>query len=846
MPPAAVVCSEPRILGSMTEQQDVVERICQLAACAGVFSKADSQEAMSLTEQLKQFLSVHAAEFVSEAAGQPCLLQYSLDCTRVVVQHTTAIHSKALSVKRAGKQSLGWLVQQVYLTRIVADGSFVHHIIIRDPVSLQYGKSKASLLGCALQCPGLDILSRCSGQINILHQVHDQGITGSFVTGLSGHWHRQERSHASPTTSSSSADAGALFAAASPEDFHWHTHVPCCAHIAHNALRWAHQSTHGDKNLMEAIYIGVTAMRQCYALASQQLGQWLLTTLLPTSVEHLPDPDFLETLWSTLGVDEDVKHELSHVLRLKWDGSHLQIDEAVMQGAEWLQQVSTALLGLWKFRGFTASRWATVGMSCRGVLAACLSGYFLFAQHLQQVGVLNEYHSHGLDRLEPRVLKSVAAMGLSAKISETFLVALLKDSRVAPQVQHLQTLLLEEFQSAIVLPDGLWEELASTYGGSGSSLRHEVLASLHIQWAFLDEQVLQLASGLPWSLCGANGREVFMDLLQATSPPQEAVAASMVSLAEAGYPPSVLRQALDLLAQCSWTSASTERQHASVATVARMHPELGANLLACRAYLHSCRQLLPSSSAEQKRLARVHSQLASQSNKEVNRITGRHVLVSDALAKAKAKNAMRGQHQSKYSAQKVVQAHGKQLSSLSHVQKTAFEKRAALKRSEASTQQQQRVHQLQQQADLLKRKIAETQVREASGSMKMSSARLSDAGLRDLQHFVEDAQWAPKEVTRLRAHAMQCPKPVEEEEVHNALKGDSRLRPVPLEQRSPVYMDIAKMRSYFMGAVFFLTEAEPCWHRLLFATLTPARLYLQGSTSSLYMRPLTPTQRLWI
>ena len=91
--------------------------------------------------------------------------------------------------------------------------------------------------------------------------------------------------------------------------------------------------------------------------------------------------------------------------------------------------------------------------------------------------------------------------------------------------------------------------------------------------------MLAVATSLPWSLCAGDIAQNLQDLLSQQECPSEPVSEKLYLLGQAGYNRHRLTEAVRLLGECSWTSAFTEKQHASTSRVRRHHPELGDNLM---------------------------------------------------------------------------------------------------------------------------------------------------------------------------------------------------------------------------------------------------------------------------
>ena len=341
-------------------------RLQAFSSCSHAHSTVEASQVLSLVEALKDVLKEKAVELLQAFPALPVLFQFSLDCTPVVTRKVVSQSHGALKVKRSAKRSQEYLVQQLFLTTPNVSGGFVNALLFRDPHVLEFGKTMAALAACALECPGMSLKNTKSKRICIRHQVHDRGITRVLVGAVSGHW----------ATNGKARTAGSETADDSGHSLReWHTHVGCCAHDGHNALKWSHQALFADTTLLENVYVGIQAIRSTYSFALDVLSSWISDRLLPRHVGLLPSEDDLFALWTCLGVDREVAQSLAR-FRLLWQEGRLMIHEDTLKEDSWLEAVSTSLLSVWRFRTFTNSRWCTVGASCRDLVAGLLTGYW--------------------------------------------------------------------------------------------------------------------------------------------------------------------------------------------------------------------------------------------------------------------------------------------------------------------------------------------------------------------------------------------------------------------------------------------------------------------------------------
>ena len=193
-----------------------------------------------------------------------------------------------------------------------------------------------------------------------------------------------------------------------------------------------------------------------------------------------------EDFWKSLGVDSEVV-ELVVKMGLWWDeeSGHLVVLDKCRGQENIYQRIQDALLGLWEFRTFSDSRWVTVGVSCRGVVAGLQSGLEAYVKFLRQTKKAKDEFLHGFGRVQEEHKQFLVVAGLSSYVAETVLALLMEDNRVAKRVEELEEAMwgavgwLDEVSSA------MWGSLGRLCNMSGRELKSCCVAAGHIQGAFI-------------------------------------------------------------------------------------------------------------------------------------------------------------------------------------------------------------------------------------------------------------------------------------------------------------------------------------------------------------------------
>ena len=572
-------------LGSVPKM-DMVAEVTRFAELSQSLDRGAARWLLGMVEACKAFLKARFLEFLGDHPGCPLVLQYSGDCTPT---HVREYGASALSFKKrrlSGTKAVEFYVQQMFATIGLEDGSRRHTVMFADPLALQYGKSMAALMPLALACPGFK-MPLTDRRIIILHQVHDRAMSNSFRNALSGAWVSVQTTP--PAQSSSSAPAPeAEGTTPSSSPLLWHTSVGCACHDGHNSLRWAAQMVDDSSEIVKNVFVALACFRKGFMAATACLGEWLCEVVEATPTQSMPSLEALKPLYTSLGATGDTLNMLLRC-RVHWDfsGERLVVDAAFLAEADSLQGLSSVLLEVWRFPAFSTSRWVTLGCSARVFSLAYVTGFtFLFAK-MRAAGVLSDFEVSGVDKMQGAELRWCLLVGLAATIPDVFLKLMLSDSRLSLHRQRVALEVQDAFDYLEELPADTWRLLAMPYGMPAATLRDSAIRSGWIALAYLEWRVFSVLCDLPWSLLEDSPSDALRLLQQMDAPPGEAVADSVWKLLHMGHSVNDLQHALQLLHCVSWTSAFTEKQHASTAVVKKFHSELSYDIMAGRAYMHT-------------------------------------------------------------------------------------------------------------------------------------------------------------------------------------------------------------------------------------------------------------------
>ena len=345
-----------------------------------------------------------------------------------------------------------------------------------------------------------------------------------------------------------------------------------------------------EKELLQNIHVGLTCYRKGFMHCVTSIANWLAEVVEAHAVGHPPDLVAMEAVYSILGLKDD-QLELLMEAQLVWDPQlqRLLVDADFLHRADSIEMLSGLLLELWRFPAFSSSRWVTMGCSARKFAVATMTGFPHLFQVIRDQGRLSDYEVAGVSKLNDPELQWCVTVGLISKVPDAFLCGVLEDSRLARNRHAIALSMQVELESLEALPHSAWCVLARHFRTTAQLLRHHVLQGVHIAIAYLEWKVFAVLAGHPWSLVAETPAAACDALLQMDVPPEEDTAHKAWALMQLGHPRADMERAFALLQNVSWTSAFTEKQHASTAVVKKYHSELSYEVTSARAFMHTFR-----------------------------------------------------------------------------------------------------------------------------------------------------------------------------------------------------------------------------------------------------------------
>ena len=387
--------------------------ISRLGLASGFLEKNEERDLAVACEALKEVLSRRVRCIVRDNLGLPMLSSKSCDGTPLSVAcsfRTSLPSGKTITTK--GRKGCEFLVCNQFVRCKLPTGEWSTSVLLAEPIPLS-SKGVQSLLAAARQ-NWVTLRSIGHRGFAIEHYVWDRAGL-SALERQTRLWHEMQPVPEPPKGVKKSVMALSELVVV----------TPCALHDAQNGFRWGLLSSCKDTQLMRDLYISVESLRNSMDLLSSRLAGWLTSVLCLVEPRDVQWQDDRRALLEALAVDPEIA-ELLLELQLDWDGRRLnysreaeaaqctavraivlwgrgltmQMREGLLwERGKWyrfahaflqvgdgdpVQVVMGCLLGSWRFRKFTESRWLTIGTSCRTLIMGVLYGLDGLVQCIQQ------------------------------------------------------------------------------------------------------------------------------------------------------------------------------------------------------------------------------------------------------------------------------------------------------------------------------------------------------------------------------------------------------------------------------------------------------------------------------
>ena len=164
------------------------------------------------------------------------------------------------------------------------------------------------------------------------------------------------------------------------------------------------------------------------------------------------------------------------------------------------------MLQVCKLQLFTLSRWATVGASCRSLIASALVGMLPLAQHCRRRKVFSDYYLGGIQHWSTQVQSLCIRAAVAGHPPNAALLIVLEDDRLCMNFPEVKVAMCEEICYVEGLSEGFWMILNSLTSHTGGSLgiRSDCVTACYVSLAFAEYRIHQVLDEPLWTFVRAD------------------------------------------------------------------------------------------------------------------------------------------------------------------------------------------------------------------------------------------------------------------------------------------------------------------------------------------------------
>lgn len=741
-----------------------------------------------------------------KAADRPLLLSYSGDGTPVQTKVNFSFGSGESMVRRSGYSTKEYYVHNCFAMFKDEARQPQVRVLLRDPVPMTDGKTAS-----AAAAIGMDFLPdpRDHGHVGpvVRHVAFDRAQFGTLQK-LFRRWFTKKALRPPPAVSSRAPGPLLLL-------MDWAVATPCSLHDVHKSFFWSLQHSFTNCDLVKNVFISIESCRNSYSQITQVAPSWLAKVLVVEPEEALESPDDLRDLWLACGVDAELIDELVD-LRLLFRRGHISVSQSASHDTVF-ERVMSCLFSLWRFRRFNESRWASVGAACRANLAARLVGLSALVESILNDPRQSSYHLSGFTKAGPEELEFVVTAGLSSYPTDAALMALVTDARVPKRLDFLTAAVADEMYMLLEIRGPVWGLLAKACGLSGGRLRSLVVGAAHCSIAGMEWRIFTEARKEPWCLVTGD-IDANLERLRAGPEPDEPTCAKIWHLLHMGWNREVLKEAVGLLGEISWGTKVAEEQHASAAVVSKYHPEMAEEAVCVRAFVHTCRNLLPCLSDGERHVRRMQERLGRLQRKRPQNIGGRQVFISD-LMRLISMNIASGRPVPPRARIIANSAHLWARTSLTD--QVRYDIRAHVRKSASQLALEDAIADLQERRNIEQVRVAQDSLADKP-RLLLSAVKFDESTFAEYERVYKSSAFtSPAAIQEMRSRAVRAPPRLTDAELADLNKMPLWDGSAPAA-RPPWLGPVCKQRALFCNAVFMFAEPErTVFYKFLFAMQSP-------------------------
>ena len=509
-----------------------------------------ADEALKLSHVLLQFSQAKVARVLETFPEAPIVFMHAADGWGVDIPQTVRFlaPNSGLKVTRAGKLRQEFLLQRGFLRRVRGDGSHELIATMSYPRGLGTGRSAFHIQGAMMEWQPLLRQRGFRGPQATVYLLDGLSFDALSRRLLARHQLHYQYSEDDEETVQKLRSSDLPFV------------LRCVSHGANRAPRWGlGRLLVGD--ILKDTHLAIEALLSNFAPLHAHVGDFLCRYV--EFEEATDDWKDVQAFWLALGVDAGFVDVLVNY-NIFWKGGKLVADARLQDADDGMEVLSAVVLHLLRWRKFTDTRFAGIGVSARFLvssLAGGLDGVYAICQKHMTCG--KDYLSQ-FSRATPAVREFVVVAALSTYPAEAVGIEVLADDRFVLRGRELFTVMQSELRYLHHLPALVWERLASLVSSqmSAGDMRHSVLQSAHCSCGYLWDDSFRQLEQLPWALTRGDILEN-LRTLQTQTRPQDMVAQRAWDFLFLGYPINKLKRLLEGVAHTAASTNVVEQCHAS-------------------------------------------------------------------------------------------------------------------------------------------------------------------------------------------------------------------------------------------------------------------------------------------
>ena len=212
----------------------------------------------------------------------------------------------------------------------------------------------------------------------------------------------------------------------------WNLQCACACHDIHNSLKWS-MASHVDADALRDLHIALATLQNSFCLLVGHQLKWIAAVVCFREQSTVVAE--ARNFWSVLQVGEDHVARFA-VLDPEFLDGKLWVNPGV--GGDCVDVLAQMQLHVMRFANFSDSRWLGSGSGTRTLVKCVRMGISHLANYTRADPHATDYHLHGIERLNTKLMVSVIIIAVSSQVSDDMMKSVLADDRVAAKLDELK------------------------------------------------------------------------------------------------------------------------------------------------------------------------------------------------------------------------------------------------------------------------------------------------------------------------------------------------------------------------------------------------------------------------